>query len=85
MQARLAFSSVPADPLVRSGPADPELSGDMRCRPTRPDARDQELSTEDRQARLRMCHESLPLGLVLNTPNRAAGLSSVNNVCGDYS
>ena len=32
----------------------------------------------------RMCHESLLLGLVLNTPNPAAGLSSVNNVCGDY-
>lgn len=36
------------------------------------------------QTRPRMCHESLPLGLVLNTPNPAAGLSSVNNVCGDY-
>jgi hypothetical protein len=43
------------------------------------------LTTEDRQARLSMCHESLPVGLVLNTPNPAAGLSSVNNVCGDYS
>jgi hypothetical protein len=42
------------------------------------------LTTEDRQARLSMCHESLPVGLVLNTPNPAAGLSSVNNVCGDY-
>jgi hypothetical protein len=44
----------------------------------------QELTTEDRQAAaLRMCHQSLPLGLVLNT-NPAAGLSNVNNVCGSH-
>ena len=45
---------------------------------------DEELATEDGQTGPRMCHESLLLGLVLNTPNPAAGLSSVNNVCGDY-
>ena len=74
-----------ADPLVRCRPADPELLGDVGCRPARRDTIDQELAAEDRQARLRMCHESLPLGLVLNTPNPAAGLSSVNNVSRDYS
>ena len=72
------------DPLVRGRPADPELLGDVGRRPARLHPGDQELTTEDGQTGSRMCHESLPLGLVLNTPNPAAGLSSVNNVCGDY-
>ena len=73
-----------SDPLVRGRPADPELLGDMGSRPASLHPSDQELPTEDGQTGPRMCHESLPLGLVLNTPNPAAGLSSVNNVCGDY-
>ena len=73
-----------ADPLVRRRTADPELLRDMRRRPARLHPGDQKLTTEDGQASPRMCHESLPLGLVLNTPNPAAGLSSVNNVFGDH-
>ena len=57
----------------------------MGRRPTGFNPSDEELATEDRQMRLRMCHESLPVDLVLNTPNPAAGLSFVNNVCGDHS
>ena len=83
-EARLALGAVSPDPLVRGRPADPELLGDVRGRPAGLHAGDEELTTEDGQARPRMCHESLLLGLVLNTPNPAAGLSSVNNVCGDY-
>ena len=48
--------------------ADPELLGDVRRRPARFHTRDQQLSTEHGQARPSMSHESLPLGLVLNTP-----------------
>lgn len=75
---------MPADPLVRGCSADPELLGDVRRWPAGRHASDEELATEYGQTRPTMCHESLLLGLVLNTPNRAAGLSSVNNVCGDY-
>jgi hypothetical protein len=74
-----------ADPLVCGRSADAELLGDVGSGPAGLDPSDQELPTEDRETRPTMCHESLPLGLVLNTPNPAAGLSSVNNVCGDYS
>jgi len=72
------------DPLVRGRSADPKLLGDVGCRPAGFHPSDEELTTEDGQSRPTMCHESLLLGLVLNTPNPAAGLSSVNNVCGDY-
>ena len=75
---------MPTDPLVCRRPADPELFGDLGGRPAGLHPGNQELTTEDGQTGPRMCHESLPLGLVLNTPNPAAGLSSVNNVCGDY-
>jgi hypothetical protein len=73
-----------ADPFVCRRPANAELFGNMSRRPPSLDPADEELATEDGQTRLRMCHESLPLGLVLNTPNRAAGLSVVNNVRGDH-
>src|SRR6266536_2942343 len=64
---------MPPDPLVRRRPADPELLGHVRCRPARVHASDQELTTEDREAGPRMCHESLPLGLVLNNPKPCGG------------
>ena len=68
----------------RGRPADPKLLRDVSCRPTGFHSSDEELTTKDGQTRITMDHESLLLGLVLNTPNPAAGLSFVNNVCGDY-
>src|SRR6266496_6443906 len=56
-----------ADPLVGGRPTDPELLGDMRCRPAGLDPSDKELPAEDRQTSSRMCHESLLLGWALNT------------------
>ena len=64
---------MPPDPLVRRCPADPQLFGDVRRRPTSVNTSDKKLTTEDRQARPRMCHESLPLGLVLNNPKPCGG------------
>jgi hypothetical protein len=72
---------VPADPLVGRRPADPELFGDRRRRPTiDEDALDEELAAEDAEARLRMSHESLRTVRILTNPNRAARLSLVNEV-----
>ena len=80
------FGAVPADPLVSRRPADPELLGDRRRRPTvNDDPFHQQLAAEDTETRLRMCHESLRAMWVLNTSHRAARLSNVNNVFGHHS
>ena len=47
IETGLALSAMPADPLVRGGPADSELLGDMRGRVAGFDASDQELTAED--------------------------------------
>jgi hypothetical protein len=46
---------------------------------------DQQRSTEDAETGLRMGHESLLTVRITNNPNRARGLSLVNNVLGDHS
>jgi hypothetical protein len=73
------------DPLVRRRPADPELLGDRRGRPTIDHhPLHQELPTEDAEPSTRMCHESLRPMWVLNTSHRVAGLSFVNNGFGHH-
>jgi hypothetical protein len=83
-EPRVTLGSMAPDPLVCGRPADPELLGDVGDRPACRDASDEELAAEDGELRPTMCHESLLRVLVLNTPHLAARLSSVNNVCGNY-
>jgi hypothetical protein len=84
-QAVAALVSVPAQPLVGGRPADALRLGGGRPRPTLLlDPADEKLSPKHVELGHTMGHESLLHGLVLNTPNRGARLSLVNNVCGNH-
>ena len=70
---------------TRVSPADALGFGRPRRRPTfLLDPSDQQLSPKHVELGHTMGHESLLLGLELNTPNRGARLSLVNNVCGNH-
>ena len=84
-QPGTALGAVAAQPLVGGRATDAELLGHLACRPTQDrDPGHQQLTTKHGQTRVRMSHESLRPVWVLNTSHRAAGLSFVNNVFGNY-
>ncbi len=84
-EAVLALIPIAANPLVRGRPADTlSLRGSRRRPSLLLDPSDEQLSPEHVEFGHTMGHECLLLGLVLNTPNRGARLSLVNNVCGHH-
>ena len=62
-----------------------QLAETLKAVNSRLDTSDEQLPAEYAQPRPRMCHESHPSVGALDTPTRARGISSVDNVCGDYS
>ena len=81
----LALVPVATDPLVGRRPAHPLGLGGPCGRPAfLLDSADEQLPPEHVEFGHTMGHESLLQGLVLNTPNRGARLSLVNNVCGHH-
>lgn len=84
-QTILALVPKAVDRLVRRRPADALRLGGPRRRPSLLfDPCDEQLPPKPVELGHTMGHESLLPGLVLNTPNRGARLSLVNNVCGHH-
>jgi hypothetical protein len=80
LEACRAFGPVPAQPLVRGGPADPDHFGSGRRRPAfDQDPVDQELAAERREPGRTMEHESPPSDWSFDNPKpstRALTLST---------
>src|SRR5439155_24497498 len=80
-EARLALGPIPPDPLVRGRSADPELLGDVRCRPASGDPSNQELSAEDAQPRSRISHARALFFGGDRHPNRSTRALVLSTTC----